>query len=234
MKIDRVTITGADDSIAPEVLGVLSHKYPYVEWGILVSKSQEGGPRFPGIHWMRRLGLINEKQPLNLSLHLCGAWLRDLFDGDLTFPHDDILPMFTRCQLNTHGHWQGVRPDFWPRLKELDKDILFQIEGVNDWLYSEAIRQGVRAFPFFDRSHGAGVSPEAWPEPIADYCGYAGGLGPENIEHELERIEAVVGERTIWIDMETRVRSKAGVIFDPDKVVACLEKAARWVPEERK
>ena len=37
MILDRVTITGADDSIHVEQLAELSQAYPYVEWGILVS-----------------------------------------------------------------------------------------------------------------------------------------------------------------------------------------------------
>ncbi len=47
MKIDKVTLTGADDSVRPAELVEISQQYPLVEWGILFSKSQQGTARFP-------------------------------------------------------------------------------------------------------------------------------------------------------------------------------------------
>src|SRR5262245_10120922 len=50
-----------------------------------------------------------------------------------------------------------------------------------------------------------GVVPAHWPAPIEGvYCGYAGGLGPDTLQEPLEKIATKVGDRTIWIDMETR------------------------------
>lgn len=42
MIIDRVTITGADDSTDVNWMQEMQDKYPFVEWGILVSQSQMG------------------------------------------------------------------------------------------------------------------------------------------------------------------------------------------------
>ena len=38
MKLTRVTITGADDSVEPRALAELSEAFPFVEWGLLMSK----------------------------------------------------------------------------------------------------------------------------------------------------------------------------------------------------
>lgn len=83
--------------------------------------------------------------------------------------------------------------------------------------------------PLFDVSGGIGVVPESWPKPFKDvYCGYAGGLGPTTIVEQLKRIEQVVGDCEIWIDMETRIRSENDAVFDLGKVVECIELALPW------
>jgi len=53
MKLDRVTITGADNSVENmhEIFD-LSQQFPFVEWGILVSHSSVGKPRFPSLMWI--------------------------------------------------------------------------------------------------------------------------------------------------------------------------------------
>ena len=50
--LNKVTITGADDETPIVALIELSAKFPFVEWGILVSLKSEGGPRFPSRVWM--------------------------------------------------------------------------------------------------------------------------------------------------------------------------------------
>jgi hypothetical protein len=59
-------------------------------------------------------------------------------------------------------------------------------------------------------------------------CGFAGGLGLDNLEDQLERLATVAGDRAIWIDMESKIRSEADE-FDRDKVRRCLEIARRYV-----
>lgn len=55
MILDRVTITGADDSISPSGLLPLTKKYPFVEWGILVSVTKIGVPRYPTWAWIEEI-----------------------------------------------------------------------------------------------------------------------------------------------------------------------------------
>lgn len=76
------------------------------------------------------------------------------------------------------------------------------------------------AVPLFDTSGGAGIVPRVWPIPLASipYHGYAGGLGPETLERELERIAEAAGDTRVWIDMERRVRSEDDERLDLDKV----------------
>jgi hypothetical protein len=72
------------------------------------------------------------------------------------------------------------------------------------------------------------VLAKEWPKPLEDVlCGYAGGLGPDNIEAQLELISKAVGNREIWVDMETHVRSNDDQRFDLDKVEKVLEICAK-------
>ena len=72
--------------------------------------------------------------------------------------------------------------------------------------------------------------PEYWCGPIHIYNGYSGGLGPDNLESELRKIEQVTKpEDEIWIDMETKIRSDDNKTFDLNKVRRCLEIVKPWI-----
>ena len=57
MNLTKVTITGADDSVRVEDLLEINERFPFVEFGILVSKRTGGQavPRFPSAEWMKGL-----------------------------------------------------------------------------------------------------------------------------------------------------------------------------------
>ncbi len=233
--LDRVTITGADDSIKPADLVPLSEKYPFVEWGILMSLSQQGNSsRFPNLEWIGHLVAMKKANPnVKLCAHLCGRYVRDLVErGDNSFrkEREMLWGIFERIQLNFHGNWHKISNPFFELLPLLDKkQIIFQVDGVNDdaWSYCQRYCDAV---PFFDGSHGAGVMPQDWPKPYDGvYNGYSGGLGPENLVIQIPKILETVGKERIWIDMETKVRSNEGSQFDLDKVRACLMAAASFV-----
>lgn len=76
----------------------------------------------------------------------------------------------------------------------------------------------------FDPSGGRGIGGHAWPSPPpATRMGYAGGIGPDNIEQVLDQV-APLG--AAWIDMESGVRTDDR--FDLDKVREVLARAERW------
>ena len=260
MKIDRVTVTGADESIEPRQLYELSEEFPFVEWGILVSKKSEGTKKFPGIDWLYEFSLLKTRfeaetgQTLNASCHICGRWMRDLLMGGEQFIQDrgGWLDRFQRIQINTHAETLDIDKDaFIAILKKIvsheayiTKQFIIQQDGVNDGLLHLCIAAGIDAVPLFDMSHGEGISPDSWPEPIFDsedldnrmrYCGYAGGLGPDNLESELRCIARATetyganNSQSIWIDMETKVRSHNDQEFNLNKVRTCLELTKPYV-----
>lgn len=232
MKLDRVTITGADNSIAPNQILALSKEFPFVEWGILVSRSQQGRARFPSVEWIAHLQslVLTEHPNVNLSMHLCGSALRELLVGETM--SSACYSAFKRVQLNFHG--EPIEYDVWKFMHAIevdsltDREFIFQIDGAQGQSFLADVHGAGAAFshvPLFDMSHGAGVLPKLWPSPFdeSDYTGYAGGLGADNLAEQIPLIATAAGDARIWIDMETKVRSNYDRQFDLSAVRKCLE-----------
>jgi hypothetical protein len=113
------------------------------------------------------------------------------------------------------------------------KEFIFQYDNINPAIHVAAAA-GVNCSALFDLSHGQGILPEQWPDTLPNIkCGYAGGLGPDNLEDQIISIEQKSGDTPIWIDMETKVRTDRedlGLsIFDMNKVEECLKIAAKFI-----
>lgn len=215
MLLDRVTLTGADDTVDPQELVRIHERFPFVEWGILLSASAQGGHRFPSQKWLSGLrAAIADKPTMKLSLHVCGRWVRSICGGNwtpLVFNAGWIIDRASRVQLNFHAYQHLMSDTFCAAARTMcsahEWQLVFQVDGVNDHLVAKARDLGVDAVPLFDRSGGAGVSPDEWPAPITRvYCGYAGGIGPDNVVSEIARIRAVCQPTSrVWIDMESKL-----------------------------
>lgn len=228
--ITRFTMTGADDSIRPEELISISKKYPFVEWGILVSKSSMGHRRFPSLEWLKTLEALKVVygDGLKLSCHLCGRWVSDILVGNIEFVDfisRDVWAIFDRVQINTHAeHHKHTLEAFNILAAHREKEFIFQYDNVNTSFVDTAKKANVNFSTLFDLSHGVGLLPKFWPDLLEGVkCGYAGGLSPNNLEAQIKLIEEKAGNTPIWIDMETHVRSNNDMLFDLSKVVECLD-----------
>jgi len=249
MAMDRVTITGADDSIEPAYLLELSAEFPWVEWGILISESRTGSPRFPSAGWRSRLQSLCAKTGVMLSAHLCGFWVRQLLLGVNLLP-PSTLDRYQRVQLNFHAENTKCNPaKFAATLEAIQtrREWIFQIDGNGGNCHLENLggeSDIIDAVALFDISGGAGILPREWPAPqylhidpgphgegveSYRYHGYAGGLGPDNLAEQIPLIAKASKGCRFWIDMETRVRSEDDRQFDLAKVRRCLEIAAPFI-----
>lgn len=216
MAIDRVTITGADDSVHASDLVVLSKEFPFVEWAILASESNTRlsmvRSRYPSIDWLANLqanmSIMPDDYP-RMALHINGRWVRELLLGRW-HPLSSILLGFQRVQLNFHAEKCKCDPRAFAEVLSthfVGKDIIFQLDGADGNAYLDvAYEHGVRnCYGLFDVSGGAGILPSEWPKPIYldvhpgehgmgveqhAYHGYAGGLGPDNLAEEISKILA--------------------------------------------
>ena len=226
--ITNFTITGADDSIKPTELIELSKKYPFVEWGILVSKNHFGSSRFPSMLWLKELYNIKQENPnIKLSCHLCGEYVKELSKGnDIAIQElSELWDIFERIQINFHAIPHKQTQELIDiLLKYPEKEFIFQYDDVNNDIVKSCHKAGVNCSALFDTSGGAGILPLSWPEPLDGIpCGYAGGLSPDNISEQILLIEDKTKDIKTWIDIETHVRSWDDILFELDKVETCLK-----------
>jgi hypothetical protein len=200
-----ITFTGVDTSdLLPGMLA-LSARYP-IEWGILIDPEQDGRPLFPD----PRTRSLLLAAPLRFSVHLCGSAARAVVEG--ADPQLD-LQGFSRAQINhtrsgssdgeiLHSALFGARHGLRVALQCQGE---FPADGRVDWLY--------------DVSFGTGVRPTSWPAAHArlPFCGYSGGLGPDNVGATLAQLPIAPGAG-YWIDMESGVRTANR--FDLEKCAA--------------
>lgn len=247
MKIDKVTITGADNNTSIEEMLKIAKEFPFVEFGILFSESRVGTNRYPTLDWI--INLIqeddiqnNNKSILNLSGHICGKYTRDFLSSGPDFLKELYSPLkkrFKRFQLNYNfaKNQEDVnlvyflnRVDHHEKLS--DSHFILQMNKSNSHFINEVILKYVKEkdkyFHYlFDASGGNGILRE-WQEPLEGvYCGYAGGLTPDNIDIELLKINQKVGNSTIWIDVESGVRTDDKL--DLDKVRKFLKSCQQYI-----
>ena len=204
-----VTFTGVDERTSIAALQGLSGRYP-IEWGVLLHPHPPG-PLFPNADTIEKL----RGAGLRLSAHVCDNFARDIAAGEKPRLN---LAGFSRVQVN-HGR-NGATEEVIANVQAyaasqglraaLQCSGAFPADGRVDWLY--------------DVSFGEGVKPSAFPVLSQSFplCGFAGGLGPDNVREVLSEQLAVATGVPFWIDMESGVRT--GAYLEVDKCQAvCVE-----------
>src|SRR5437763_5438675 len=157
----------------------LSGAYPWLEWGILVSPKREGSPRYPSRQWCADLATVaHSGGELKLSMHICGSWARSILSGDFNWLQlPAIRNAVQRVQINgtpqtitTNALWSGNY-----------REYILQIPRAMS-LLEDAVLERLQVNALFDESGGEGIIPTEIKPPLLDiYCGYAGGIGPDNV-----------------------------------------------------
>lgn len=159
MKLFTVTLTGADETVRPQDLLELSREFPWVEWGILLSSTAMGRPRYPGHEWLQELyatarpcGLASnmDRSPgSRFAAHLCGETMRrfltgitiDSYDGGAWLePHgiteDQFGILFGRTQANFNARREKLDDAHMTRmiegwLESMDGSLITQHNQAN-------------------------------------------------------------------------------------------------------
>ena len=238
---------GVDDSVLdPEMLALISSKYPFVEWGVLFRPDLEGTPRYASSAWLKRLAIVKQKSGASMRLagHLCGAHVDGVLQGDSSFVKSLATFGFGRVQINATAV-NGVNTQ---DLSLCVDNLLGAIRAVPEveWIIQRNLETQPLWEPLyaredipsnisflFDSSCGKGILPSSFPEPTAAHipCGYAGGIGPENIFNVLGGLSKVLGsQREVWIDMESSLRSDVDNFnsFSIQKCFRCILETTRF------
>lgn len=224
MKLHTVTFSGPDESVSPTEIGAFSNEFPFTEWGLLISPNNQGRvPRYPSANWMRLL-------PKNASLafHLCGDASAQFLQGDFSFEQEypDLAARARRFQLNfslSTLRDKGVEPNI-KRVAELIEDhptqrFIIQLHGTNGKLLEALLANRVAVDCLLDASCGRGIEAMSWPKPPEGVVrtGFAGGLHPDKLTAQLDRIATTADKSVVNIDFESSLRKPDETHFSIEK-----------------
>lgn len=219
MDIQYISLTGADNNTAICSLEKIQAMYPKTEWAILMFPEREGDHRNPTKPWRES---FYKADLTNKALHLCGTAINKLAQENNELIKE--LNNYQRVQIN-------LKPNY--ATHELVQDLVSVVKKLPHIQFITQYNDNNKDFfPYwneitnhaylFDASLGKGVSPANWDSPVTGkFCGYAGGLSPENIGHNIKKIKEVVGNQSVWLDMESGIRTENQ--FDLEKVRSVLE-----------
>lgn len=205
-----MTLTGADYRTDVGALVDLLRAYPGLEIGLLYSATPEARRRYPDRGWLAETANALAGR---CAIHVCGRIARaQLIAGEL----EDLVAPAARVQVNG-----DVTPEELPLLAQRVRMLITQF---NPRVHDLSRERGVNNHQLLvDASGGRGISPSAWHRPnTGKVVGFAGGLGPHNLEAEASRL-AMVAQTGWWLDMEESLRTDDW--FD---VARCREVLAAW------
>jgi hypothetical protein len=212
-----VTFSGADDQTDPRAMDDLCRKFPFIEWGILLSISKSSRSRYPSPAWLLDLDSPHLKY-LRFSVHLCGTLAMMAARGE----HVPMPSRASRVQINGAAI---PSPDNEIFCAAIEQPIILQARDLQDLERAAAFNLQRRPVSvLIDPSGGRGqhtelskflLSPGDQKDPTeamgAMPVGFAGGLGPYRLSSVLREIEArswPIG----WIDMESSLRTPQQII----------------------
>lgn len=207
-----VTFTGVDETADVQRLNEIRSHYFTVEWGLrLAVESQGRTAGIPSVEWMRKLA-----PELNLSAQLWGTSAAKFLQGDdteLMSHYGSIWPRFRRIQINSaDGHDRADLTAFTRLIeRNLDKQLILRIWDRNLELADALLAQGISCSTLFDESEPQEPAQRKWPKGPKRFagCGYAGGLGPDNIYKQLSPIlNAAQTAARWWVEIDSRLRAK--------------------------
>jgi hypothetical protein len=207
-----VTFAGVDETADVERLREIRSHYFTVEWGVRVAAERQGrAPGFPSVAWLRKL-----TPELKLSAQLWGKNATDFLHGDdteLMAYYGEAWPLFQRIQINsTEGIDRVDLPALTLLLEKIpDKQLILRIRDLNLDVADALVALGVSCSTLFDQSEGQEPAQKKWPKGLKRFagCGYAGGLGPDNIYKQLSPIlNAAQGADRWWVEMDSSLRTK--------------------------
>lgn len=147
-----------------------------------------------------------------------------------TIDVDDLVWKIFALHQNHEFIFQ-YKEDNIPAIRKINRAV----KQFNKGLYKS---QKVNFSLLFDASGGRGLAPKEWRGPIYKEhpMGYSGGISPDNVVENLNKINTVVPQnREIWIDAEGKLKSPQQLpdgtykdLFDVNKAREYVKRANAW------
>lgn len=214
-----VSLIGVDRYLTvPALVDAVDAKGVEVEVGVLYSTSKAGRHnRYPPLSFVSSFPDMDviKSSSLKLSLHLCGEVVSDFIlnwskYSELVYKYNRVQLNFTVAQPERHTSTY-IANLIHKAAVSLRVPIVLQYEESKSYIFEELGRLGGvdnYIHLLFDASKGTGKEIDVIHPVIPGiYCGYAGGIGPENAFDVTRKIIEVNEPNTaFYIDMESKIR----------------------------
>lgn len=230
------TLTGVDERTDLTAIHSLSAEFPFVEWGFLYSPTRQGQPgRYPSTQMLQN-AFLHLPANVRVALHICGQGVTDLLarrDATIEELVELVAIRGGRVQLNFNLLDGRIQPSALRKhlVRHPGTTFITQHNAANAILATLMWQVRTHAI-LFDESAGRGMLPNGWSVAMpGKACGYAGGLGPDNLAEQLELIATAAGDCPFWLDMEGKLRTpdaNTADWFDLAKARRCLEVVAAY------
>jgi phosphoribosylanthranilate isomerase len=233
MTLPILTMTGIDAKTDPKWIGsmlrkfILKNGYSGLEFAILRSPKVDQSPRYPNREVIKRL--MSEAKSGDFAYHLCGRYARMVHSLEWAELCDIIdFSAVGRVQVNSPEADEKAILNLWRFGAHIGKSVVMQWRGDE----FPAV-PGIHLLQ--DRSGGQGITETTWSIPdamcakVKTFIGYAGGLGPDNVEQALKAIRIASRGRRFWIDCESGLRTDD--CFDQSKAERMAQTVYEALPE---
>ena len=202
-----ITVTGVDRRTP--LSGIQAILDAGAEVGFLWTETPEGRNRYPSLEWI--CDTVCDVHGGRTAVHACGRVAREY----LLVDHASPGVLFDRIQVNG----AVSVPELRGLCTRYPEQVVITQDNAANVPLREFAEARVHAI-LVDGSGGRGIVPARWQRPqTTKEVGFAGGLGPHNLEAELPKIAAIAtGEW--WIDMESGVRTDDW--FDVNKALEAV------------
>lgn len=227
-QLKLVTFTGVDTQTNLDEIrdiALLAPNY-LTEWGILLSTSENkmfDDARYSSVKDIERIASHLQKYKdsglINLSLHVCGKESKLLLEQSPQSKALELMNLFNRVQINVI--FDNKTLDQYRALSQKYNSTVFItqhnrknqkfLKEIDNWDYANT-------HVLVDSSGGRGVLGQWERVSFNGLLGYAGGLGPDNIIQEYNKINNIA-EKLYWIDMEGKIRTDGNLDLNKVKDV---------------
>lgn len=248
MQLRYITCSDPREDTPVEEILRLSQIAPNVEIAVQAhpSKMSFDMPRRKWFESLLKESLTMPTAP-NIAVHLNLDWCDKFCQGvldpnllDLFFLfRADGMPAIRRWQINIHGSKTKLfKRDNIAKLllNSHNREFIFQY-GANEYHRMQRLDKTIANFSvLYDTSGGTGKLTKNWRAPLFETHpqGYAGGLSPENVYENLDKIAKVAGDRTdIWIDAEGKLKTPGTKTFDINRAKQYINTAIGWQQKQK-
>lgn len=246
MRLEYITCSDMREHNEIDDIINLGLRYPMSEFAIQAHPSKFSG-NMPRYIWFDTLVNAAKNTDINLAIHINSEWRTMVCGGQfpyeikrlLDIKNDNNKPVIGRVQVNING---GNAPFRFYTSKVAD---LMRAYPNLEFIFQYTPKQKTRIArldqtrtPFsllFDSSGGRGILPADWAAPVSPNhkMGYSGGLSPDNIADNLDKINALLPHKyKTWIDAEGKLKDLGK--FDVALAERYIQNALTWQAKHSK